>query len=125
MYSRGIKLLARWMTAPSFVAFFFGLIGFWIAFNSFSPWKFDAPPFMALNLLMSALAGVQATVVAVAEREKEVKEQQRDEHMLHLLEAVSSLLAAQIDKQKGGDESGKTETGPSDGRDQSPMGDAS
>jgi len=96
MYNKGIRLLARWMTAPSFVAFFFGLIGFWIAFNAISPWKFDAPPFMALNLIMSALAGVQATVVAVAQREEEAKRAQRDEYMLHLLEAVSHLLADRI-----------------------------
>ena len=124
MYNRSIKLLARWMTAPSFVAFFFGLVGFWIAFNSFSPWRFDPAPFMALNLIMSALAGVQATVVAVAEREKEAKEQQRDEYMLHLLEAVSHLLAAQIDA-RGGDGDGKAKADPTDGRGQLPVGDAS
>jgi uncharacterized membrane protein len=87
--------LARWMTAPSFVAFFFGLIGFWIAFNSLSPWKFDPAPFMALNLVMSALAGIQATATSVAQKEQE-------KYMMHLLESVSHLLATQI-AMKGGD----------------------
>lgn len=100
MYIRFIKWLARWMTAPSFVAFFFGLIGFWIAFNLISPWKFDPAPFMALNLIMSALAGVQATAVAIAEREKEEKEKRRDEYMMHLMEAVASMLQAEIQRRK-------------------------
>ncbi|GMA49308.1 hypothetical protein GCM10025857_06650 [Alicyclobacillus contaminans] len=106
MYNRGIKLLARWMTSPSFVAFFFGLIGFWIAFNSFSPWKFDPAPFMALNLVMSALAGIQATATSVAQKEQE-------KYMLHLLEATSHMLAALI-AAKGGDDDEEGQTNSSD-----------
>lgn len=101
MYNRWIKWLAHWMTAPSFVAFFFGLIGFWIVFNSISPYPFDPPPFITLNLVMSALAGIQATAVAIAEREKEEKERRRDEYMMHLMEAVASVLHAEIQRRKG------------------------
>lgn len=124
MYIRFIKWLARFMTSPIFVGCFFGLIGFWIAFNTISPWKFDAPPFMALNLIMSALAGVQATAVAIAQREEEAKQQKRDEYMLHLLEAVSHLLAAQIASGKGGGSNAEGQADSGDGRPELPMGDA-
>lgn len=100
MYNNSIKMLARWMTSPSFVAVFFGLIGFWITFNIFSPWKFDAPPFMALNLVMSALAGVQATVVAVAQKEKELQDEKQERYMLHLMEAITQLMKMKIDEKK-------------------------
>ena len=110
MYNRWIKWLAHWMTSPSFVGFFFCLIGFWITFNVVSLWKFDPPPFMALNLVMSALAGVQATAVAVAERDRRAKDQKRDEYMLHMMEAMAAMLKSQIDRQQRGGEGG--EEGP-------------
>lgn len=43
MYNRWIKWLAHWMTSSSFVAFFFGLIGFCITFNMVSPCAGSSP----------------------------------------------------------------------------------
>ncbi len=108
-YNKSIKLVAKGMTNSKFVAFFLGLVSFWITFNIFSPFKFDPAPFMALNLIMSALAGIQATVVAVQDRDKEIeqqkkeqqeqiKEQKQMEYIIHMMEALSELLKVEMDK---------------------------
>ncbi|MDI3341840.1 MAG: DUF1003 domain-containing protein [Sphaerobacter sp.] len=94
-YVRLIDLIAAWMTSPVFVGTFFGLIVAWIAWNTYSPWRFDPPPYMGLNLVMSALAGIQATTVAVASRKTEAQQRKLDERLLHIAEATQALVRAQ------------------------------
>lgn len=108
-YDNFIKWIAKEMTSSKFVGFFLGLVSFWVTFNIISPYKFDPEPFMALNLVMSALAGIQATVVAVQDRAKEVEMQKREkeiklqdqkqrEYIIHMMEALSELLKVEMNK---------------------------
>lgn len=99
LYNAVIDKIASVMTSAGFVALFFSLVAAWIAWNTYTPYQFDPRPWMMLNLVMSALAGIQATTVAVAQRKAERLQRRRDqkitERLLHLSEAQLAILKTQ------------------------------
>jgi uncharacterized membrane protein len=55
------------MSAPFFIVEFVLFLVAWMVWNTVGPmyFEFDKAPFMALNLFMSALAGIQCSVIGV------------------------------------------------------------
>lgn len=107
LYGRLIEWLADVMVSENFVTLFFGTIGAWIAWNSSAPnaLRFDDSPYMGLNLVMSALAGIQASAVAIAARKAESLadarqaeiEHRHDEHERRIL-ALEERVLAKLDE---------------------------
>lgn len=75
---RPLVWLADKMSGPLFIVEFVLFLLVWMAFNTFGPWRFDSYPYMALNLVMSALAGVQAAVIGVKQTISEYRRTQAD-----------------------------------------------
>lgn len=59
------------MGSWTFVFAFFGFMALWIAANSLLSHPFDKFPFIALNLLLSTLAGVQAAALLIAAKRQD------------------------------------------------------
>lgn len=101
----GIEVLADVMMKPGFIVFFVGLVVFWILWNTLAPTflQIDGWPFQGLNLFMSALAGIQATVVGIATSKQSKKNDQIIANTEKLVEVVKDLLEVNnsIDSKNG------------------------
>jgi uncharacterized membrane protein len=63
----------------NFIGVFIGFMLLWIAFNELSPYKFDAAPFIGLNLILSMLAALQAPVIMMSQNRQDAKDRVRSE----------------------------------------------
>lgn len=63
------------------IAFSIGLT-LWVLFNTFSPAKdkFDPYPFILMNLVLSAIAALQAPIIMMSQNRKEEKDRKRSEN---------------------------------------------
>jgi uncharacterized membrane protein len=86
------EILSRGQTISDKVARFGGswrfintfsllLIG-WVLFNTFSPAgdKFDPYPFILMNLVLSAIAAIQAPIIMMSQNRKEERDRKRSEN---------------------------------------------
>lgn len=86
------ELLTREQTISDKVASFGGswmfiisfsvILTLWIIFNTFSPsgYKFDPYPFILMNLVLSAIAALQAPIIMMSQNRKEEKDRKRGEN---------------------------------------------
>jgi len=63
----------------SFIIFFCSAMLLWMSFNLASSAKFDAYPFILLNLVLSALAALQAPVIMMSQNRQDAKDRIRSE----------------------------------------------
>ncbi|MBK7359808.1 MAG: DUF1003 domain-containing protein [Saprospiraceae bacterium] len=66
---------------------FFGIILFcWVLFNIFSPYKFDAYPFILLNLLLGGVAALQAPFIMMSQNRQVEKDRLKtdNDYMINL-----------------------------------------
>lgn len=71
--NNAIESVSDFMMKPIFIILFVFFIIFWLLWNTFTPWKVDHYPFMALNLFLSTLAGIQATVIGISQTKADKK----------------------------------------------------
>ncbi len=66
----------------SFIIAFTILLAVWITINSMLPVKsqFDPYPFILMNLVLSAIAALQAPIIMMSQNRKEEKDRQRSEN---------------------------------------------
>ena len=66
----------------SFIILFSLLLLIWIAFNTLSPEgvAFDPFPFILMNLVLSAIAALQAPVIMMSQNRKEAKDRRQNEN---------------------------------------------
>ena len=62
-----------------FIGVFCGFMLVWIAVNELTPYKFDAAPFIGLNLILSMLAALQAPVIMMSQNRQDAKDRVRSE----------------------------------------------
>jgi uncharacterized membrane protein len=74
--------VARFGGSWKFINAFSLLLLFWILFNTFSPRKdeFDPYPFILMNLVLSAIAALQAPVIMMSQNRKEERDRKRSEN---------------------------------------------
>lgn len=65
-----------------FIIIFSFILFFWILFNTLSPQKddFDPYPFILMNLVLSAIAALQAPIIMMSQNRKEEKDRKRSEN---------------------------------------------
>ena len=65
-----------------FIISFSVILSIWILFNSLSPQKdaFDPYPFILMNLVLSAIAALQAPIIMMSQNRKEEKDRKRSEN---------------------------------------------
>ncbi len=65
-----------------FIIFFSIILAVWIVLNSFLPAinKFDPYPFILMNLVLSAVAALQAPIIMMSQNRKEEKDRKRNEN---------------------------------------------
>ena len=65
-----------------FIIVFSVIIFIWILFNTLSPKgsEFDPYPFILMNLLLSAIAALQAPIIMMSQNRKEEKDRKRNEN---------------------------------------------
>ena len=65
-----------------FIILFSVLLAFWILFNTIMPGKaeFDPYPFILMNLVLSAIAALQAPIIMMSQNRKEEKDRKRSEN---------------------------------------------
>ncbi|MES2873598.1 MAG: DUF1003 domain-containing protein [Bacteroidota bacterium] len=65
-----------------FIISFSVILSLWILFNTLSPIKveFDPYPFILMNLVLSAIAALQAPVIMMSQNRKEEKDRKRSEN---------------------------------------------
>ena len=66
----------------SFIISFSVILSFWILFNTIAPNKdnFDPYPFILMNLVLSAIAAMQAPIIMMSQNRKEEKDIKRNEN---------------------------------------------
>ncbi len=66
----------------NFIIIFSFILFIWIVFNTFSPLKinFDPYPFILMNLVLSAIAALQAPIIMMSQNRKEEKDRKRNEN---------------------------------------------
>jgi uncharacterized membrane protein len=74
--------VARFGGSWAFILSFLGVLVVWIIFNAVSLTQphFDPFPFILLNLVLSCVAAIQATVIMMSQNRKEEKDRQRAEN---------------------------------------------
>jgi len=74
--------VARFGGSWSFIISFSVILLAWILFNTFSRGeaKFDPYPFILMNLILSAIAALQAPVIMMSQNRKEEKDRKRNEN---------------------------------------------
>lgn len=74
--------VARFGGSWNFIILFSIILCVWILFNTISPLKdeFDPYPFILMNLLLSAIAALQAPVIMMSQNRKEEKDRKRSEN---------------------------------------------
>lgn len=65
-----------------FIILFSIILTLWVLFNTISPLKdeFDPYPFILMNLVLSAIAALQAPVIMMSQNRKEEKDRKRSEN---------------------------------------------
>ncbi len=65
-----------------FIISFSIILSVWIAYNSISPGKnrFDPYPFILMNLVLSAIAALQAPIIMMSQNRKEERDRKRSEN---------------------------------------------
>ena len=65
-----------------FIISFSIILSIWILFNTLSPLKdeFDPYPFILMNLVLSAIAALQAPIIMMSQNRKEEKDRKRSEN---------------------------------------------
>jgi len=65
-----------------FIISFSIILSVWIAFNTLSPGKqqFDPYPFILMNLVLSAIAALQAPIIMMSQNRKEERDRKRNEN---------------------------------------------
>lgn len=65
-----------------FIITFSVILSIWILFNTFFPIreKFDPYPFILMNLVLSAIAALQAPIIMMSQNRKEEKDRKRNEN---------------------------------------------
>jgi len=65
-----------------FIISFSIILSLWIAFNTLSPGKqqFDPYPFILMNLVLSAIAALQAPIIMMSQNRKEERDRKRSEN---------------------------------------------
>ena len=65
-----------------FIIIFSVILFFWISYNTLSPQKdnFDPYPFILMNLVLSAIAALQAPIIMMSQNRKEEKDRKRSEN---------------------------------------------
>ncbi len=65
-----------------FIIIFSVILSVWILFNTLSPDnnKFDPYPFILMNLILSAIAALQAPIIMMSQNRKEEKDRKRSEN---------------------------------------------
>lgn len=65
-----------------FIIVFTVILTAWVLFNTLSPGndKFDPYPFILMNLLLSAIAALQAPIIMMSQNRKEEKDRKRSEN---------------------------------------------
>ena len=65
-----------------FIISFSIILSVWIAYNTLSPGKerFDPYPFILMNLVLSAIAALQAPIIMVSQNRKEERDRKRSEN---------------------------------------------
>ncbi|MDO8993005.1 MAG: DUF1003 domain-containing protein, partial [Daejeonella sp.] len=65
-----------------FIISFSVILSVWILFNTLSPGKveFDPYPFILMNLVLSAIAALQAPIIMMSQNRKEEKDRKRSEN---------------------------------------------
>lgn len=66
----------------NFIILFSVILFLWILFNTFSPANinFDPYPFILMNLVLSAIAALQAPIIMMSQNRKEEKDRKRNEN---------------------------------------------
>jgi len=83
MMTRGQSIsdkVARFGGSWSFIISFSAILFVWIIYNTFSSNKFDAYPFILMNLVLSTIAALQAPVIMMSQNRKEEKDRRRNEN---------------------------------------------
>jgi len=78
-----------------FVFIFSSLMAGWIGANSLLPAsaRWDAPPFILLNLLLSTLAGLQGAILLIAAKRADRISSELAKYHLEVSEATKQMLA--------------------------------
>jgi uncharacterized membrane protein len=65
-----------------FIISFSAILSIWILFNTFAPNRehFDPYPFILMNLVLSAIAALQAPIIMMSQNRKEEKDRKRNEN---------------------------------------------
>lgn len=65
-----------------FIISFSIVLGLWVLFNSLSPFgmRFDPYPFILMNLVLSAIAALQAPIIMMSQNRQEEKDRKRNEN---------------------------------------------
>jgi len=65
-----------------FIISFSAILSIWILFNTFGPKSehFDPYPFILMNLVLSAIAALQAPIIMMSQNRKEEKDRKRSEN---------------------------------------------
>jgi uncharacterized membrane protein len=74
--------VARFGGSWNFINVFSAILLVWILFNTLSPHKdaFDPYPFILMNLVLSAIAALQAPVIMMSQNRKEERDRKRSEN---------------------------------------------
>lgn len=74
--------VARFGGSWSFIIFFTILLTVWIVFNTIAPpgESFDPYPFILMNLVLSAIAALQAPIIMMSQNRQEEKDRKRSEN---------------------------------------------
>lgn len=78
--------IARFGGSWKFIISFGILLVCWVLFNIFSPNRFDAYPFILMNLLLSSLAALQAPFIMMSQNRQAEKDRQKSDsdYMINL-----------------------------------------
>jgi uncharacterized membrane protein len=63
-----------------FIILFSIILFVWILFNTIAPKRFDPYPFILMNLVLSAIAALQAPIIMMSQNRKEEKDRKRNEN---------------------------------------------
>lgn len=73
-------------------------MGAWIAWNTFSPFKFDPPPFIGLNLMLSTQAGYTGPILQLASNRQSEIDRATLQHDYECTQAVLRELRANTEQ---------------------------
>jgi uncharacterized membrane protein len=85
MLSRGQSIsdkVAAFGGSWKFIIFFSVILSVWVLFNTLSPrkYEFDPYPFILMNLVLSAIAALQAPIIMMSQNRQEEKDRKRSEN---------------------------------------------